>query len=210
MNWPDRARWLKLCNTAGATKPASDWYDRLTLAHAEPQRFYHNQIHLAECLAEFDQARTLARNPVAVELALWFHDSVYDPTAGDNEEQSADLASQCLVELGIGQDLLEEVVDLIMATKSHEVGDTPDAALMVDVDLSILGREPERFLEYEAQIRQEYHWVPLEIFSLKRAEILRRFLGRNQIYNTAWFHSKYEHQARINLQGSVGASSQER
>jgi predicted metal-dependent HD superfamily phosphohydrolase len=64
---------------AGMTNAAAGWYQRLTDAYAEPQRHYHNQQHIAECLAEFDQARHLAQQPTAVELALWFHDAVYDP-----------------------------------------------------------------------------------------------------------------------------------
>ena len=57
---------------------------------------------------------------------------------------------------------------------STEAG--PDAGLMVDVDLSILGQNEQRFAEYEAQIREEYRWVPGLIFKPKRAEILQRFL----------------------------------
>ena len=95
MNWPTQHRWTALWPRAGASIPAG-WYERLTAAYAEPHRHYHNQQHIAECLAEFDQARHLALQPEAVELALWFHDAVYDPKAGDNEEQSAALAQRCL------------------------------------------------------------------------------------------------------------------
>jgi predicted metal-dependent HD superfamily phosphohydrolase len=175
MNGPNRDRWTALWQAIGATEAASDWFERLEQAYAEPRRHYHNLRHIAECLAEFDQARHLARRPVAVELALWFHDAVYDPKAGDNEEQSAALAGRCLAEAGMTGLLGESVTNLVMATKSHEVGLDADAGLVVDVDLSILGREEERFLEYERQIRLEYAWVPQPVFAYKRAEILRRF-----------------------------------
>ncbi len=94
-----------------------------------------------------------------------------------------------------------------MATKSHEVGASVDAALMVDVDLSILGRDAKRFIEYEEQIRNEYQWVPRLVFASKRAEILNRFLSRQRIFATDWFHNKYEKQARLNLAASISALS---
>src|SRR5205814_239074 len=83
--------------------------------------------------------------------------------------------------------LAATVSDLVMATKSHSTEAGPDAALMVDVDLSILGKGEQRFAEYEAQIREEYRSVPKLIFNFKRAEILERFLARSRIYATDFF-----------------------
>ena len=91
MNWPNPDRWRILWQAAGATVAPAEWYERLRNAYTEPQRYYHTQQHIAECLREFDQARHFARQPAAAELALWFHDAVYDPSRGDNEEQSAAL-----------------------------------------------------------------------------------------------------------------------
>jgi predicted metal-dependent HD superfamily phosphohydrolase len=203
MKWPKQDRWLAVWQATGTAVSPNGYYEQLTAAYAEPHRHYHNQQHIAECLAEFDHARHLARQPTAVELALWFHDAVYNPRAGDNEEQSAALAESCMVEAGTSRTLAESVGKLVMATKHHEAGDDPDAALMVDVDLSILGQGEGRFSEYEQQIRQEYEWVPASVFATKRAEILQRFLARQRIFNTEWFHDKYERQARLNLAVSI-------
>ncbi len=202
MSWPGQDRWLRLWQAAGAAGDGAPWYEKLTRAYAEPQRHYHNQQHIAECLAEFDGARHLTQQPAAVELALWFHDAVYDPKAGDNEEQSAAMARNCL-ETGGPSRLAATVSDLVMATKSHSTEAGSDAALMVDVDLSILGQGEQRFAEYEAQIREEYHSVPKPIFNFKRAEILERFLARSRLYATDFFAAKYEQQARRNLEGSI-------
>lgn len=90
-----------------------------------------------------------------------------------------------------------------MATKNHEVEPNSDAGLVVDVDLSILGRDEKRFWEYERQIRQEYAWVPGAIFAVKRAGILQAFLARQRIFATEWFWNKYERQARRNLEASI-------
>ena len=202
MSWPGLDRWQRLWQSAGAAGDATKWYEALTRAYAEPQRHYHNQQHIAECLAEFDGARHLAQQPVAVEFALWFHDAVYEPKAGDNEERSAAMARSCLEASGLPQ-LGATVSELVMATKTHSTEAGPDAALMVDVDLSILGQDERRFAEYEAQIREEYRSIPKLIFNFKRAEILKRFLARERIYATDFFANKYEQKARRNLEGSI-------
>jgi predicted metal-dependent HD superfamily phosphohydrolase len=206
VNWPSLDRWAALWRKAGATGAAGPWYERLTAAYSEPQRHYHNQRHIAECLAEFDQARHLARQPTAVELALWFHDVVYDPKASDNEEQSAELAVRCLADGGISGAAAQAVVKLVLGTKTHDVDADSDTALVVDVDLSILGQDEKRFFEYEEQIRREYAWVPQSIFASKRVEILQGFLARERIFTTEWFY-KYEGAARRNLQASIARLS---
>jgi predicted metal-dependent HD superfamily phosphohydrolase len=202
MNWPGLDRWLRLWQAAGVSGDGAPWYEKLTRAYVEPQRHYHTQQHVAECLAEFDGAKHLAQQPAMVELALWFHDAVYDPKAGDNEEQSAVMARNCLEASGASR-LAATVSDLVIATKSHNTEVGPDAALMVDVDLSILGQGEQRFAEYEGQIREEYRWVPKLIFNSKREEILERFLARSRIYATDIFATKYEQQARRNLESSI-------
>jgi predicted metal-dependent HD superfamily phosphohydrolase len=199
MKWPGAERWSALWKMAGAAEAPVGWYERLASAYAEPHRHYHNQQHVRECLAEFDQARHLAANPAAVELAVWFHDVVYDPRAGDNEEQSASLLKRCAVESRMNDSVAEAAAKLVMAARHHEAGADSNAALVVDVDLSILGQGEERFSEYERQIRQEYGWVLQPIFAFKRAQILNRFLSRPTIFATDWFRTKYEQQARRNL-----------
>jgi predicted metal-dependent HD superfamily phosphohydrolase len=201
MSWPGPDRWEKLWRAARCSGDPTPWYERLTRAYAEPHRHYHNQQHIAECLAEFDGARHLARQPEAVELALWFHDAVYDPRAGDNEEHSAALAKQCLDGAGL-RELATTVSELVMATRLHGAFG-PDAALIVDVDLSILGQDELRFVEYEEQIRKEYSWVPRPVFNSKRAEILQGFLDREQIYANKLFADRYEQRARRNLKDSI-------
>jgi predicted metal-dependent HD superfamily phosphohydrolase len=205
MSEPRRERWRALLSATDAGGDAATWYDRLVTAHSEPQRHYHTLRHIGECLAELDQAHALARQPIAVEWAIWFHDAVYDPKASDNEEQSAALAQHCLRDCAIHGPRADEVTRLILATKHSGASSDQDEALVVDIDLSILGRDEERFREYEDQIRREYAWVPLDVYAVKRAEILQRFLGRERLFSSDWFFERYETQARRNLAASIGA-----
>ncbi len=178
-------------------------YQELLSQYSEPHRHYHNFRHIAECLGEFDSARHLADDPAAVELAIWFHDAIYAPHASDNEEKSADLARRWIRKAGGSAALCESVAALVLATKTHESSASRDAALVIDVDLSILGQRKERNEEFEAQIRREYDWVPEATFAAERAKILERFLGRERIYTNALFFAKYEDRARENLECSI-------
>jgi predicted metal-dependent HD superfamily phosphohydrolase len=198
-----RERWSRLWEAATRKAATTGLFERLLEMYAEPHRHYHNARHIAECLNEFDQAKQLAADSVAVELAIWFHDAVYDSRAGDNEERSAGLASSWLQEAGAPTALVDSLRLLVLATKAHDGTLHPDAPLLVDVDLSILGQRPERFWEYERGIRAEYAWVEQKIYAIKRAEILERFLARPRLYHTASFFTRFEAQARANLRAST-------
>jgi predicted metal-dependent HD superfamily phosphohydrolase len=196
-------RWSQLWLAATHQAAPAGLYDRLLALYAEPHRHYHNQRHIADCLVEFDGAAHLVTDPTAVEVAIWFHDAIYDTRAPNNEERSAELAVDWLKPVGAGEGLLNSVRQLVLATKAHDGTLHPDAPLLVDVDLSILGQPPERFWEYEQQIRAEYAWVEPAFFTAKRAEILERFLARPRLYASDYFYERYENQARVNLQASV-------
>jgi len=196
-------RWSQLWRATTKEPAPAGSYESLVAMYSEPHRRYHSLAHIAECLTEFDSARELAREPLAVELAIWFHDAVYDSRAGNNEERSVELAQAWLGKAHSGPALIDAVGRLILATKKHDAALHVDAALLVDVDLSILGQSPDRFWEYEDQIREEYSWVPQNVFTVKRAEILEGFLARARIYNSDVFFYRLETQARTNLQASI-------
>src|SRR5688572_7563726 len=117
----NQSRWNHLCAAAGVTPSLA--FDDLLAHYSEPHRAYHNARHIDECLAELDSARSDSRNPDAVEFAIWFHDAIYDPRAGDNEEQSARLARESLATFGARS--AEHVSDLILTTKTHIAGEIP-------------------------------------------------------------------------------------
>ena len=191
--------WLGL----GATDAGVALRDQLLAAWSEPQRRYHTVRHLGDCIALFEAASQLAAHPSEVEIALWFHDAVYDLKAKDNEARSAAWAEQALSAAQVGSDVRARVHELIMATCHAAQPESEDGRLLVDIDLSILGAEPERFDEYEVQVRQEYAWVPGPLFRRKRKELLQGFLARQHIYATEWFQQRFEAMARSNLQRSV-------
>ena len=196
-------KWIEFWQKLGVKNNPAPYFAELEGRYSESHRAYHNLAHVADCLEEFESAKNLVHDPAAVEMAIWYHDSVYDPRAKDNEEQSAGLAAKVGSEIGLPNPLNQQVNNLILATKKHDPSLDHDAAVMVDVDLSILGKEPRRFDEYENQIRQEYSWVSDEAFAAGRMAVLESFLTRPVIYSTESFRNKYEHQARENLKRSI-------
>ena len=127
---------------------------------------------------------------------------MYDTHRDDNEERSAAWARKYLAERGANAAAVQRIVDMILATRTHEPGDG-DAPLMVDVDLGILGASPAAFEAYDAAIRKEYRWVPEAQYRKGRADVLRRFLTRPNIYTTPTFRNAYEDRARSNLESGI-------
>ncbi|MEQ1486082.1 metal-dependent hydrolase [Methyloglobulus sp.] len=202
---PTQVNWQHTWQALGislANVPAQ-LYDEIIAKYDEAHRYYHTLQHLAECLEKFDELRHLAVNPAEIELALWFHDAVYEPTSHDNEQLSADWAQSSVLNVGLDKTVAERIYHLIMATQHHTKPEATDTKILIDVDLAILGATPERYSEYEQQIRQEYSHVPEITFRQKRAEILQRFLAQETIFNTPLFIERYEQQARLNMKHAL-------
>ena len=129
--------------------------------YAEPHRAYHNAAHVQALLKLADAHADLMRDSLAVRLAIWFHDAVYDTARPDNEERSADLADRTLSEWSCEVPLISSVVSKVRATAGHrwEDGD-PDTALFLDFDLSVLAAPELAYDRYARQIAEEYAWLP--------------------------------------------------
>lgn len=184
-------------------------------------RAYHTWQHVGECLDWLDRyADVRSLEPEAfwsVSYAIFYHDAVHDAGAHDNEERSAGLARDELARLGLPQDLIDDTAALILAT-AHLAGNTHSPSegaprrsaraagltpLMLDIDLAILGASPERFDEYQRQIRDEYAHVDPDEFRARREEVLQAFLARPAIYTTAFFATRLETAARTNLRRAM-------
>ena len=195
------ATWQRL---SPAATPAAALFDERERRYREPQRHYHTLQHLEECFAALDIVQPDIADSAAVELALWFHDAIYDVHRHDNEERSAALATACLAQAGVPQACAARVAGLILATRHHAAADAdPDAAALVDADLAILGAAPARFDDYERQIRAEYAHVPDDVFVPARKRILDNFLQRPVLFTTPALRARYERQTRRNLAAAL-------
>lgn len=197
------AFWQSAWQALGAQGDGAALREQLWAAYAKPQRRYHTQQHLLECLQLLEAVRHLTPEAAAITLALWFHDAIYELQGHDNEARSAAWAAQALREAGAPPERAEQVQRLVLATRHQALPQAEDEAWLVDIDLAILGAAPARFAEYEAQIRAEYAFVPEARFRAKRAEVLRGFLDRPFIYSSAHFRSELEARARANLRQAL-------
>lgn len=194
-----RERFRLLWERLGAhSTPADDIVER----YSEPGRSYHGVAHLQDCLTTFDEVRDQAEQSDRVEVAIWYHDAIYDPRRPDNESRSADLAVQHASNAGLSPHWREDLHALVMATDHRTPPVTPDELLIIDIDLTILAADRTRFDRYEREIRHEYAWVPIDPYRAGRSQVLRKFLERDRIYRTKPFRS-LEGRARENLERAL-------
>ena len=198
--------------TVTVGRVAEDVLADLRNRYAEPQRHYHTWDHIEALLRWFGQRRNHLHDPLSVELAILFHDAVYDPTRSDNEAESARLLMD--VDLpGLDDTVRARAVRMIEATARHEIpeglepGDQSDMAEFLDMDLSILGARTEVFDAYKQAIRREYAFVPEALYREARRGILQRFLERERLYFSDWGRDRFEATARANLAASIAALS---
>ena len=170
--------------------------EQLAAAYTAPGRHYHNLAHIEDCLGALARVENLSEiDREILSEAIWWHDVVYDATRSDNEELSAQLA-----ERHVRADLRQEVGRLIRLTKTHDVWlDDRLGAILISIDLSILGAKPARYDAYAAAIRQEFIHVPEADYRAGRAKVLSRFAARPVIFPDAVFAARYDRQARENL-----------
>jgi predicted metal-dependent HD superfamily phosphohydrolase len=189
-------------------EPPPHLINGLRKRYGEPHRAYHNWSHIEALLKHFHAHRGLVNAPTTVLWALYWHDAIYDPSSAENERNSALLLREEASGL-ISTRELDDAAAIIDATAKHAVPSgltteqESDLKLFLDIDLSILGQRDEVFDDYEAAIRQEYSFVPLELYKAGRISILQGFLNRDRLFFTDTFHELWEKKARENLKRSI-------
>jgi len=177
-------------------------------ANSAPDRHYHNLAHIEAMLALMRAHENALSDLTSVEVAIWFHDAVYDTRRDDNEEKSAELAAERLAGV-LSPDRIDRITRMIRATARHVVPEgfddvaSRDCALFLDMDLAILGSAPDEFAAYEAAVRREYGWVPDARWIEGRRKVLQAFLARPTIYASPAFRASHEAAARENLRRSL-------
>jgi predicted metal-dependent HD superfamily phosphohydrolase len=212
-------RWQALWGRLGVEDARLAAAGRKVVAcYGEKGRFYHAQDHLQAVLAQLDWARAALEksgelaglSPArkqrlfdTVELALWYHDIVYDPKARDNEEQSRDLFLADAEKFGLPAGVRRDVAKLIDLTAHHKDAKSLMECLMVDCDLAVLGAKPAVFRQYDADIRREYAHVEISLYKTARKGVLEGFLDQPSVFRTEAFRRKLEAQAQKNLAEAV-------
>jgi len=207
--WLER-RWQSLCGSLSCPQQAAaDVWQLIERHYSEPHRHYHNLDHVAALLRHAAVHRAHLLQFHVVELAIWFHDIIYDTRSGGNEVASAALAIAAMQVMQVDPDIVSQVERCILATIGHAVTDTdtdtavPDLPLFLDFDLAILGAPAEHYRHYREAIRKEYAWVPEQDYRAGRAGVLRRLLERPALYFTPWMAARLEAPARDNIESEL-------
>ncbi|HEY5184775.1 MAG TPA: hypothetical protein VIM19_07720 [Actinomycetes bacterium] len=200
------AAWLAAGRALGARHDVAGAGARLVAAYAGPARRYHSLDHLADVLTRVDELADVAVDLDVVRLAAWFHDAVYDPTAGDNEDRSAELATDVLRRLRVAPSVVAEVARLVRLTAGHAPGpDDRDGAVLCDADLAVLALDPVGYAAYVAAVRCEYGHLSDDEWRVGRAAVLRGLLDRPFLFATALGRDRWEAAARANVSAELAA-----
>lgn len=184
--------WTAGCD-ASVFKRAREAYDT-------PLRAYHNWQHVEACVAQISSF--VCDHPRRVFLALVFHDGIYVAGRTDNEANSAELARASL-ESCVSSTELDAIDRMIRATSDHRAHAAADRdlAVMLDIDLSILGASREAYARYAHAIHEEF--VPSAAtdvqFRIGRLEFLERTLASPSLFITPEASRRWDVPARANM-----------
>lgn len=208
------------------TAQVAELGESLLQAWEQPHRAYHHSGHLSQMLTDLDRLyahRTQAGStPLALILAAWFHDAVYEGVSGEDERRSEQLAIaslEPLVTAGLlGGDELQMVRLLVRATATHELPESAnlpagyepaDIQFFLDADMAILAADSARYRRYLRGVRSEYSHFDDEAFRAGRTTFLRSILGRKRIFLSEQALQLWEEPARANLQAELSEWAQD-
>ncbi|MGI9311888.1 MAG: HD domain-containing protein [bacterium] len=185
-----------------ATTDVDSLFAELTGYYREPHRHYHTEAHIHECLSRMDLASPALGRSDGVELAVWFHDAIYQPGAADNEARSAQWFAR-KARGALNLELIGEVEGYILATTHCDAPTEAGARFVVDVDLSGMGMDATAFQRDGDNIRKEAAALDDAEFCRRQGGFLRKLLARERIYTTDFFHDLCEARARENIHAAL-------
>ncbi len=200
-----QAQWVSLASRYAPPPAVIERVFKALVEHYSAEdRAYHDLSHIQSLISLSETLSDKIQNLDAHYFAVWFHDVIYDTTRSDNEEKSAEFAAESLASLGVPEQTIAIVNEMILATKSHRAAKLSwDMKAFLDLDTSILGAPEEIYKEYSRAIRKEYSWVPDSLYRQGRMKVLNDFMERERIYYTEEIMTKYEQQARRNIAEEV-------
>jgi predicted metal-dependent HD superfamily phosphohydrolase len=186
---------------------ANDLWIEIETSYSTKKRHYHTLAHLENLLTQLTPIKSQIKNWDTVLFTLFYHDIVYNSLKKDNEEKSAELAESRLKSIAVPQSIIDHCKAQILATKQHLPSQDTDTNYFTDADLSILGADWETYSVYSKQVRKEYSIYPALIYNPGRKKVLEHFLKMERIFKTDYFFTKFESQAKQNLQRELNLLS---
>lgn len=209
-----RDRWMRLTRNLqiGSSEHSETYLHNVIIPrYTEQHRHYHTLEHIAYMLHQLDLVPNdphIDRD--SIELAIFFHDIVYDVSAsgqhGDNERASAEMFVQFCREVSptLSDTAARRVERYILQTMDHmQCTERDDLGLLLflDLDLSILGDEWDRYDLYARQVQREYSPIfDDQQFRVGRLRFLESMKRAPTLYFTPHGRTLWEDRARDNMQ----------
>ena len=192
------ALWVR-CLDAGQADDAEEVFSMLLNRYCEAHRKYHTPQHIVHCLEQFDKVSSQTEQPDAVELAIWFHDIIYDIPSIENELKSAELFLE-LTKGRINPDLGQSVYDMILITTHKTKPIRYDDKLLVDIDLSSFALPWEQFRQDSQHVREEFSNKTDQEFYSGHVKFLQSLLDKPRFFASEFFCTEFEVDARKNIE----------
>lgn len=173
--------------------------------YAKNNLTYHNYSHINTMLKLVNSKNTQFLDMRTVELAILYHDAIYEPGATDNEKQSATLMLKEMKEK-YSPAQLQKAALIIENTAHHNDPQSAEEALVFYADLAILGSEWNQYLAYATSVALEWnHYLTHEQYREGRTTFLKSMLKNQVILDPNWATKEEETRARLNMQRELSA-----
>ena len=173
-------------------------FEKLSQLYTGQHRFYHGKNHIQECLDKMDQLESEPGHSGNVEIAIWFHDAIYEAGNSDNEQRSMEWFTDCACD-HLNNESITEIQRLIMVTDHKNMPGSSTEKFMVDIDLLSFSTPLDKFMADGEKIRNEFYNVSDDDFIRDQIGFLTRLLDRSSIYSTEYFVKHHEKDARSNI-----------
>jgi pantetheine-phosphate adenylyltransferase len=142
-------------------------YNHFSKMWESPFRFYHTKENHLDKILPFCET-------IELKYFALFHDIVYGPYSRTNEEDSVALFTQ---NIDLFDDLNNPqlVIDMIMATKNHDMTGNADIDKAIEIDMYVLKGKFQDLLKYEKDIFKEYQRTDIDTYIEKRTEFLSKY-----------------------------------
>jgi predicted metal-dependent HD superfamily phosphohydrolase len=183
-------------------KLAGEYVYKLFKSKLSKKLVYHNYRHTYETVNEAqdlgEQQGLNADQLQDLLLAAWFHDTGYINTYTGHEEESVRMAREWLQEQQYPQDRIELIANCIYATKHNVKPTTLLEELLVDADISNIGKDT--FFSTAELLRVEWEIFQDKFFSDREwAQFQMDFLLATTFHSYQAQH-KYAEQLGVNIQ----------
>ncbi len=195
-----RRYWRELIKDLGLNFEHEDLYREIISMYTAGDRYYHNLVHLFRLFTHAEKFREHIEDFNSFRLAIWFHDVIIDYKGGNSELRSAEFAKKSLKNMGLKDDIIDNVYNLILSTSLDNIKrQGSDVLLFSDFEFIVLGRSYKDFLDFEKDCRYECLSLSDKEYKKIRLKELEKIRARENIYYSDLFQKLYSEKAKANL-----------